>query len=451
MKLNINTLVIFICFGIFSANAQESQNDILQNFDSGSYSVYKVTDKNKFEKVKKAWPVAITKNGNSVSSVLVKRSGILDETFAPDVLGYPAYFAYKTFRLSFMKDYAVYYEWNGKQQAKTKYVLVKPGGSFSGNWEDTNKNIANYATSTFKNQSGARANVKEAKAELAETERKANSLDGKAVSKIEIQLISNPSKVAHFSEAIDYGIVATLKDGSLLKTNNLGGKLPWEDFKIANVGCSSTSERVKVDEDATKIPNDEVVLQITSVFHPALKAKKAIPTTNNVSIQVNRNGFYGADRARATNTATFGASQRGGDGHALVVKIKTVKHKQTGASLNKIEIYDSYERKTVANYKLSPSTELIINANGGNGQWGSDGSSNNFPNGDLGGTGGHGGDVTIIKDPSVSEINITINNNGGKGGKGGKRYNMNGTAGGTGASGNKGTTSTQTKTITLNF
>ena len=291
MKFNINTLIIFICFGIFSVHAQESQNDILQKFDSGSYVVYKVTAKNKFEKVKKAWPVAITKNGSSVSSVLVKRSGILDENFAPDVPGYPAYFAYKTYRLSFMKDYAVYYEWNGKQQAKTKYVLVKPGGSFSGNWEDTNKNVANYATATFKNQSGARANVKEAKAELAEADRKANSLEGKAVSKIEIQLVSTPSKVAHFSEVIDYGVIATLKDGSQLKTNNLGGKLPWEDFKIENQGCSSTSERVKVDEDATKIPNDEVVLQITSVFHPALKAKKAIPTTNNVSIRLIEMGF----------------------------------------------------------------------------------------------------------------------------------------------------------------
>ena len=267
MKLNINTLVIFICFGIFSVQAQESQNDILQNFDSGSYAVYKVTDKKKFEKVKKAWPVEITKSGNSVASVLVKRSGILDESFAPDVPGYPAYFAYKTYRLSFMKDYAVYYEWNGKQQAKTKYVLVKPGGNFSAKWEDTNTNIANYATATFKNQSGARANVKEAKAEMAEADRKANSLENKAVAKIEIQLVSNPSKVAHFSEAIDYGVVATLKDGSQLKTNNLGGKLPWEDFKITNQGCSSTSERVKVDEDATKIPNDEVVLQILSLIH----------------------------------------------------------------------------------------------------------------------------------------------------------------------------------------
>ncbi|MBL4662388.1 MAG: hypothetical protein JKY22_02235 [Flavobacteriaceae bacterium] len=451
MKIKIYYVIAFICFGIFSISAQESQNDILATFDSGAYTVYKVTDKKKFEKVKKTWPVEITKNGLAVSQVLVKRSGILDEPFTPDVPGYPAYFAYKTYRLSFMKDYAIYYEWNGKQEAKTKYVLVKPGGSFGEKWEEANTKVAKYAIATFKNQNGARANVKEAKVALAEADRKANSLEGKQVSKIEIKLVTTPIKVAHFSEAIDYGIIATLKDGTQLKTSNLGGKIPWEDFKLKNIGCSNTTERVKVDEDAAKIPNDEVVLDVRSVFYPSLKAKKAIPTTNDVSIQVNRNGFYGADRARATNTATFGASQRGGNGHKLLIKVKTVKHKRTGISLNKIEIYDESERQTVANYKLSPSTQLIINANGGNGQWGSDGTSNSFPNGDRGGSGGNGGDVTIIKDPSVSEFNITINNKGGKGGKGGKRYNMNGTSGGTGASGSKGITTTQKKPVQLNF
>ncbi len=451
MKNVFNFVFLLVCFGIFSAEAQESQNTILTNFQTGDYTVYKVNAKNKFEKVKKTWPVAITKTGDQVSEVLVKRSGILDETFKPDVPGYPAYFAYKTFRLTFIKDHAVYYEWNGKQQAKTKYVLVKPGGNFSSNWEDTNTKVAKYATTTFKNQTDARANVKVAKAEMAEAERQANSLDGKSVAKIAIELVATPAKVAHFSEAIDYGIVATLKDGSQLKTNNLGGKLPWEDFKLSHVGCSNTSERVKVDEDASKIPNDEVVLHASSISHPSLSAKKALATTNNVSVQVNRNGFYGADRARATNTATFGASQRGGNGHTLVIKVKGVKHKQTGASLNKIEIYDEYEQKTVAKYKLSPSTELIINANGGNGQWGSDGSSNTYPNGDRGGAGGNGGNVTIIKDPSVSEIKLTVNNNGGKGGKGGKRYNINGTAGATGETGSKGTTVTKTNSVTLNF
>ncbi|QIE59830.1 hypothetical protein G5B37_09710 [Rasiella rasia] len=448
-------LVLILSFLLLLINtaglAQESQNDILKNFESGKYTVYKVVDKKKFQKVNKPWPVTITNQGAGVSSVLVKRSGILDEEFKPDVPGYPAYFAFKTYRLTFLKDYAVYYEWNGKQEATTKYVLVKPGGSFSNKWEATNESVASYATATFKNQTNARANVKVAKAAQAEADRKANSLENKKVKEIRLELITTPKKVAHFSEAIDYGIVATLQDGTQLKTSNLGGKLPWDDFKLTHTGCSSTIERVKVDEDATKLTNDEIVLQVQSVYHPSLRSKKAIPTTNDVSIQVSRNGFYGADRAQATNKATFGASQPGGNGHTLTVKVKTVSHKKSGIKLNKIYIYDETERKVVAHYKLTPSTQLIINANGGNGQWGSDGTSGSFPNGDKGGAGGRGGDVTIIKDPSVTEFNITVNNNGGKGGSGGKRYNVNGTSGATGASGAKGTTTTQKKTVQLNF
>lgn len=446
---HFSTLVLLLVF--ITGNGQESQNSILSKFESGKYTVYKLNSKKKFEKVKKAWPVEINKAGDQVSSVLVKRAGILDELFEADVLGYPAYFAFKTFRVSFINDYAVYYEWNGKQEATTKYILVKPGGSFSGKPETVNKEVANYATATFKNQTGARANVKEQKAELAETERKINSLEGKAVSKIEIQLVSNPSKVAHFSDAIQYGVIATLKDGSILKTPNLGGKIPWEDFKLSHIGSSNTIDEVRLDEDASKFPNDQIVLKVTSKYHPSLKATKSINTTNNVSIQVSQNGFYGADRAKATNRATFGASQRGGDGHNLTIKVKTVKHKQTGAPLNKIEVYDDTKQKLISQYKLTPDTQLIINSNGGNGQWGSDGTSTSFPNGDNGGNGGNGGTVTIIKDSSVSTFNVTVNNNGGKGGKGGKRHNINGTTGSQGATGSKGNTNNQTKSISLKF
>jgi len=445
------TLLLFFIIGGLSVKGQESQSTILTKFESGNYTVYKLNKKKKFEKIKKTWPVEITKQGGNVSKVLVKRAGILDELFEADVPGYPAYFAFKTFRLSFIKDYGVYYEWNGKQQATTKYVLVKPGGSFIGNPETINKNVATYATATFKKQTGARANVKEAKAGLAEAERKINSIEGKEVSKIEIQLLSSPSKVAHFSDAVKYGIVANLKDGSQLKTPNLGGKIPWEDFKLSNEGCSNTIDEVRVEESASKIPNDKIVIRVASKYNASLKDSKSINTTNNVSVQLSRNGFYGADRAQATNKSTFGASQRGGNGNSLTIKVKTVKHKQTGASLNKIEVYDETKGEMIAQYKLTPSTELIINSYGGKGQWGSKGGSDAFPNGDNGGNGGNGGNITIIKDPSVSKLNITVNNSGGKGGRGGKRYNLNGTSGSEGSTGTNGKINTQNKSVTLKF
>lgn len=448
---NLKIIITFFTTITFSfINGQESQSTILQNFESGKYTVYKLDSNKEFIKVKKTWPVEITKQGNDVTKVLVKRSGILDELFKADVLGYPAYFAFKQYRLSFIENYAVYYEWNGKQEAKTKYILVKPGSGFKGKPKDINTKVSIYAQATFKNQTGARAVAKVTKGKLAETERKQNSLQGKQVSKIQVKLINNPSKVAHFSEAIEYGVIATLKNGKLLKTTNLGGKIPWDDFKLSHIGCSNTIDQVKVEENASKFPNDKIIIKVTSKYHPTLTSSKSISTTNDVPLQVSRNGFYGADRARATNRATFGASQRGGNGHSLTVKVKRVKHKQTGEALNKIEIYDNSKKEMVAQYKLTPSTKLIINSYGGKGQWGTDGNSSST-NGDNGGAGGNGGNVTIIKDPSVIGFNVVVNNIGGKGGAGGKRYNASGSSGSRGSSGKKGAINRQTKSISLKF
>ncbi len=442
--------MVITCIVFCSAKAQKSQNEILQQFESGKYTVYKVTDKEKFEKIKKTWPVEITKVRDDVSQVLVKRSGILDELFKPDVPGYPAYFAYKTYRLSFMKDYAVYYSWNGKQQATTKYILVKPGGDFGASWEVTNKNVATYATATFKNQTGARANVKQAKAKMVEAERKANSLEGKQVSKIEIQLVEEPSKVGHFSEAIHYGVIATLKDGTKRKTKNLKGKLPWDDFKLSHQGCSNTIDIVRVDEDATQIPEDKLVLKVTSVYHPSLKAIKNINMTNDVAIKVNQNGFWGYEREKHMAVSQGMDGQHAGRADNLTVKVKTVTHKQTGKKINKIEIFNTTKNKIIARYKLTPETQLIINAIGGQGMNGFDGTSSR-PNGGNGGYGGAGGNVTFIKDPSVTKHNIIINTSGGKGGKGGSPKYSTASRGRNGTAGNNGNTIKQTKKVTLNF
>ena len=442
-------LIAFFFLALFS-NAQESQNEILKNFESGSYTVYKVVDNKKFEKVNKKWPIEINKSVDKVSSVLVKRSGILDELFEADVPGYPAYFSFSASRLTFMNGYAVYYEWNGKQEATTKYVFVKDGGSFNSDLKETNLAVAKYASATFKNQTAARANVKEAQAEEAEADRLANSLQNKQVSKIEIKLVKQPSKVAHFSEAIQYGIVATLKDGSTLKTPNLGGKLPWSDFELSHKGASNTIDEVRVDENAASLTEDAVLLNVTSIYHPTLKASEKINTTNDVSIQINYNGFSGRDRGSHMTVFQGVDGQNAGNGDWLTIKVKTVSHKQTGAKINKIEIYNETLKKTVARYKLTPNTELTINVKGGNGMNGLKGRKSETVGG-KGGNGGNGGNVTIIKDPSVSSVKITVNNEGGKGGSGGAPFHNTGSKGGDGRSGGNGATTNNTQSININF
>lgn len=447
----IITLTLFV--SLFSWS-QKNQNEMLASYESGKYSVYKVEklshSKYKMVAVKKQWPIEFTKVGSNVNQVLVKRSGILDEKFSPDVPGHPAYFSFSTYRLSFIDNIGIYYSWNGKEQATTKYVFIKSGTSLNYKYDELNSKVATYAKSVFKNQTSARANVKEQKAAVVEAERKANSLESRSVSKIELQLINKPAKVAHFSESIKYGVIATLKDGTQLKTKNLGGKLPWSDFDLKHKGCSNTKDEVRVDEDAKSLINDRITLQIVSKYHPSLKAVKHINTTNDVGIKVNQNGFAGYDRHKHVTVFQGKDGQHAGRGDNLIVKVKTTTHKQTGKKINKVEIFNTTQNKLVARYKLSTSTELVINALGGRGMNGWEGSDNS-PNGGNGGNGGAGGNITFIKDPSVTKHNIIINNTGGIGGIGGKPKYSTASRGAKGRKGEDGNVKSITKSITLNF
>lgn len=442
--------ILFILFSYNSLFAQQSQNDLLQNYSDEAYTVYQVNDKAKLEPIAKTWPIQFIKASSNIAKIIVKRSGILDEPFTPDVAAYPAYFFYKNYRLTFLPGYAVYYKWNAKQEVKTKYVFVKANNKLHDDIETINTNVQKYVLATFKNQSSAKANQKTQKAIQDEAERKANSLEGKEVVKIEIQFLDLPTQISHYDHAINYGIIATLKDGSQLKTPNLGGKLPWDDFILEHKGCTNLPEIVHVETDATKIPNDEIVFNITPKQNKQLNISKHISTTNDVEVQVNRNGFRGIDRGG--NQVVFQGvdGQHGGDAEKLIIKVASYKHKQTGALLNKIEVYSQSKKEIVAQYKLAPTTALTIYANGGNGMDGRKGYKNSHVGGN-GGNGGDGGNITIIKDPSVKDVNINIHNQGGKGGKGGPPANKNDNRGADGNAGNDGTTSRQTQKLTLNF
>lgn len=450
MKKFLSILLMFLAI---VGQAQKNQNEIVATFQSGKYTVFKVEKisygKYKMVKVKKQWPIQITKTAKNVSNVLVKRAGILDENFKPDVPGHPAYFNFSTYRLTFIDDIGIYYSWNGKEEATTKYVFSK-NGSLSKNYKELNKLVASYATAVFKNQTNARAEVIEQKGAIAEAERKKNSLQNKQVSKIEIKLLNSPKKVAHFSEAIKYGIVATLKDGSKLSTKNLGGKLPWSDFTLKNKGCSSTIDEVRVDEDAKSLKQDRITIKAISKYHPTLNATKHINTTNNLSIQVNQSGFWGHERHKYVHVSQGKNGQHAGRGDNLTIKVKTVTHKQTGIKLNKIDIYNTTKEKHVARYKLTTYTKLIINNQGGGGMGGFEGRDGS-PNGGNGGSGGAGGNILLIKDPSVVKLNIVLNNQGGNGGKGGAPKYSHASRGRSGAKGDNGRVTKQVKSIKLNF
>lgn len=434
--------------------AQQHQNQILQNVESGNYKVFKVKQKShrkyQWVPVKKSWPLQITKNAaGAISEVMVKRAGILDEKFVPDVPGYPAYFSFAAYRLSYLDGLWVYYSWNGKEEATAKYVFTKKSDVGLG-VQALNSKVAAYAKAVFKKQTQARAVVKEEKLRAAEEERKLHSIENRKVKALRIKFIGNVGKVAHYAEAIAYGVEAELADGTVLSTANLGGSLPWSDFELHHQGVSNTTEEVRVDEDATSLKNDQIVVELRSKFHTHLKARRSLPTTNDIPIRVTQNGFWGYNRHKHMAVIQGKDGQHAGRGDHLTVKIKTVKHRQTGRLLNKIEIFNTTKNKLVARYKLLPTTKLSIHANGGGGMNGFEGSDRS-PNGGNGGYGGAGGVITLIKDPSVKQATLELQVNGGKGGRGGAPKYASASRGQRGRAGDPGKIIRKTQKVTFKF
>lgn len=442
--------VLFLVIGTLHCFAQQSQNELFERYADGLYHVYMANDKGKLEQVAKEWPIQIIKNSGTVSKILLKRSGILDENFVPDVPGYPAYYYYKNYRLTFLPEYVVYYEWNAKQEAKVKYIFVKEGERFKASLDAANAEVQKYVTATFANQSSAKATRKADQAKEAEAERKQNSLAGKEVTKLAIQFVDLPDQIAQYGKAISYGVIATLQDGTQLKTANLGGKMPWEDFELHHIGCTNLPEIVQVETDAAKIPNDEIVLNIVPKAFPKLKISKKIVCTYDVPIQLNRNGVRGMGRGQKEVVFQGVDGQDGGPAENLTVKVTAGKHNQTGKAINKIQVYSNSRNEVIAQLKLDPSTSLVINSIGGAGMNGRKGYKSSHVGG-KGGNGGNGGHVTIIKDPSVKSLDLEINNQGGAGGKGGPAAQNYDSPGADGSAGRNGTRNTKTENVLLDF
>ena len=454
-------IVGIIFFGIVnSANAQKSQNEFINDLVSGSYPVYKVIEKsyNKyiFEKVSKPWPIEVTNDGKSINKILVKRAGIIDEEFIPDVVNFPVYFGFNDLRVTYLKGYLYYYKWTSKNAAEIKYVFSIKGGSLSGKIDDYKIALEEYVKKTVPMQSGAKDELKEIAAAEEEAERRKNSLQDRSPKSLKVVIVDLPTELGHGS-LIKYGVEATLSDGSVLKTPNLGGKLPWSDFDIEVEGGSSTQEELMVFEDGALIPNDQVVIQVKSVYHSDLKTTKKIDLLYNRSVEISyigKGGNSGASVGLACSCAADGNDGRGGyKGKDLNINVKAYTNTSTGVTYNKVEVIDAYTGKVLHKLKLDPYTPLVIYNGGGYGGSGSDANAtnNDSADGGNGADGGDGGDVNITTGDNVSLFSYNIFNQGGSGGRGGRGVGSYGSSGSAGSSGGSGYINEMVGYVSINW
>ena len=440
-------LLIFIltCLHINIALAQKSQNEEIKNLVSDNYTIYKVVEKSSgrlfFEKQTKKWPVQVTIEDNRISKVMVKRAGIIDETFLPDLLTYPSSFKFQTYRVCYLKGVLYYFKLTSKNEAKIKYALVNSSKVLSGRIDNSKSELEKYMLATIKAQSGAKQELKDQKSAQIEAERKANSLQEKDPISIHVELIDLPFELG-MGSIIKYGIIAKLENGTILKTPNLGGKLPWSDFKISAEGSTNTIEEIMVFEDGMLIPDDQVKVNVQSIYHPTIECSKSIDLKYNTDYIVSYPGGigkYGLNPGLACDDCSRngGNGSRGYDGASLTINVYAVSNPHNGVTYNKIEIIDDYSNKTLNRLKINAFSSLTINNYGGRGGDGGSGNASGYASADggNGGDGGDGGAIRIIKG-NTGVFTYNINNHGGRGGSGG---NGDGNYPNTGSSGSSGT------------
>ncbi|AFM03233.1 hypothetical protein Fleli_0773 [Bernardetia litoralis DSM 6794] len=402
-KITFLFLYIYPVLLFNTAFAQQSQSELLKDFTATSLNVFKLTEpkyhKYVFQKVSKPWPITIEKNGNTISKVIINRAGIIEEPYEADLEEHSAYFKDIKHRVVFIDDNFYYIKWSGGK-ATIKYILSENESVDKDHAKHISK-IENYIRRTVAAQSEDRAEIAVEKEKQAAADKIANSLKGKKVKSIAVKWIGNTDKTGHLVK-VNYGIEAYLTDGRTLSTSNLGGKMPWDDFKITVKGAEYGQEMITIAQNADVIPNDNVVMTVQSKFLSNIKTTAKLPVHYNEGLHVNFMGENGG-----IVHLTVSAGYRGNDGKTLQIYVKQVTT-ANGDKVNQIEIKDVFAGKIVRRLKMNPNATLIINNWGGNGSYGR-GST-------RGGNGGNGGSVTITKATNVQKFTYVVNNNGGSGG-----------------------------------
>jgi hypothetical protein len=220
------------------------------------------------------------------------------------------------------------------------------------------------------------------------------SIKGKEVIKIEINA-KYDTKIGQGS-AFSYGISATLKDGSVIKTKNIGGEGYIEDYDIIVEGnLEAPYSGQIIGYKPTDHKGDYIYISVKSKYHPTLqKAEKKVVFTYNQPVTLNFTSIY--------------TNRDGVSGPTVRVDVKVVTHSETKEELLEYRIYDETGNMT-HKIRLKRDVMLKVISNGANAQ--------DRQKDDVCGNGGDGGIITLNVDPKVGDnYQFEYSNIGGKGG-----------------------------------
>ena len=400
--------------------AQQSQSELLKDFNSKTLVPASVI-KNQTKEIKvKEWLISIETTNSNISKLTLWRAGVLEEIYEPDIPLMPAYFYNNQARICYIDGIFHYYR-QGQNTISILYILADSKEKLEAyDVTKAEKNVLEYLQKMSVLQRGAKQEfVGNLEAEK-EAEKLANSLKGKTIKSLEIVWLTKEAETGLQSK-IQFGVKAMTADGNVFSTDNLGGKTPWDDFIITSIGAVPGQEYLTVETDVTKIPNDKVTLTVKNKYTPAISTSSSIKISYATPVTLSFPGAEGCPPLRS-GTGTSG-------GRAQNIQLKVCNSADNQFVLIEVqpEIGPTYK------LKLQRGVQLTIGANGGYGCSGNSSSTNAA--GGKGGNGGDGGIVTLLKSANLSGDNIVIYNAAGKGGKGGKGTAYDGPSGNNGKDG----------------
>lgn len=461
------SILVFLLLFFFRAESQyQSQLELSKKFSDGNYIVYR-NDQGKLDKVAKLWPISIVRSGDVIEKIIVKRAGVVDEEYIPDLKDAPGYFVYEDYRLIFLDNMLMCYKQSDNgvkaEHFQIVYEFMSDAAAKTMKFDEAKEYLASYRKATLSNQSNTRESIAKTKEANEAKEREANSLKGKNVKSLQFKPVNIPAKVGHYTK-LEFGIVATLQDGKELKTKNIGGLTDFEfSYDISTPGCTFADGMLEVGDDASQFPTDEIVITIKNMHNPSQSIQQKITLTYDAPINFSfegKSGFSGTSGANGNSNNCNGRpgnnGDNGGNGKDITIKLVETKHKKTNETIYLAEMNVSEDDKQ-RRLKISPSATVKIVSKGADGMRGGDGGRNCSNgvglggSGGNGGAGGRGGHVTLTK--ATANINTSIfnvQNTGGKGGPAGKG-GSGASAGFTGRAGEDGKLNVQVSPVKLNW
>jgi len=297
------------------------------------------------------------------------------------------------YKVVFFEEKIIFFTVTTRGVYSTSYFLNNKGSY------DDLKAVEVYVDSSRVNQQtelDLLAKNENAAAEKAAAEKKVKwSIEGKKVTKIEVTDISSPNSFGYY-RSFFFQVKATLADGKTISTSDGGF---WSDYTLT---YSNGDVKSKTIQDTKFITGDKIVVEVKSKFDGNIKATGEVVMDYSESLTLNNS---------SNNWGESALNYR--------LEVKQRSHAVTGKPLIMIKSIDLSGYAKPKYMIIDADQTLNIYTNGHNG-YKTVGVGNATGNG---ANAGNGGNITVIKDPSVTSFNINYSMDGGTGGAGTSGYN----------------------------